>query len=256
MSDTLSAEAEAERDAFKRRLRLACIWSWPVCVVTFFGFFAVLAGFIPPPDPSWTAKEFAQFYADNRTGVRVGLLGAMFASALLLPFLTVVSHEMRRIEGPGALLAPIQYGGAVMLTLVFQIICLFWLLASFRPEVEANTIRAFTDFGWFVWSMYIPTYMLQFLAMAIAGFMDKREHPLWPRWAAWFNLWVAIIGAGGVLAVFFKTGPFAYNGLIGFWLPVIIFMLGMTMTFELLRRRHHLVHAAPSTADDRAAVAA
>src|SRR3954447_24291258 len=61
MSDNLSAEAEAERDAFKRRLRLACIWSWPVCVVTFFAFFAVVAGFIPPPDPSWTAKEFAQF---------------------------------------------------------------------------------------------------------------------------------------------------------------------------------------------------
>src|SRR4051794_31810466 len=99
--------------AARNRIRLACIWSWPVCIVGFGLSFGLLAGFIPPPDPSWSAREFADFFAGNRTGIRVGLLGAMFFSALLLPFLTVVSQEMRKIEGPGALLAPIQYGGAV-----------------------------------------------------------------------------------------------------------------------------------------------
>jgi hypothetical protein len=73
--------------------------------------------------------------------------------------------------------------------------------------------------------------------MAVAGFMDPRPHPIWPRWAAYVNLWVAVTGAGGICAVFLKKGPFSWNGLVGFWIPVIVFIAGMTMTMGLLLRR-------------------
>ena len=78
---------------------------------------------------------------------------------------------MRKIEGPNALLAPIQYGGAVMLTVIFQIICLFWLLASFRPEISPEIIRACNDYGWLVWTIFIPTYSMQYVCMALAAFI-------------------------------------------------------------------------------------
>ena len=161
----------------------------------------------------------------------------MFASTLLLPFFTVVSAEMRKIEGRNPLLAPIQFGRAVILTAFFQIICLFWLLASFRPEITLKIIRAFNDYGWLVWTMLIPTYSLQFICMAVAGFMDTRDNPIWPRWAAYLNIWVAVIGAGGVLAVYMKTGPFSWNGIIGIWLPVALFAIGMSVNTWLLLRR-------------------
>jgi hypothetical protein len=220
-----------------RHIRLACIWAWPVCVITFGIFFAVIAGFIPPPGESWSAARIAEFYANNRSAIRAGLIGAMFASALLLPFFAVVSAEMKKIEGPNALLAQIQYGAAVMLTVIFQIICLFWLLASFRPEISPEIIRAFNDYGWLCWTIFIPTYSMQYICMAIAAFIDRRPQPAWPRWAAYCNLWVAVTGAGGVLAVFFKTGPFSWNGIIGFWIPTLVFVAGTCMNAGLLHRR-------------------
>jgi hypothetical protein len=82
--------------------------------------------------------------------------------------------------------------------------------------------------------MVFPAYSLQMICMAIAGFMDKSPRPTWPRWAAYFNLWVAFSGAGGALAVFFKEGPFAWNGLIGFWLPVVVFVVWICLTTVLL----------------------
>jgi hypothetical protein len=224
-------------EAIKHRIWLWCIWSWPVCLVVFAFGFIVLAGFIPPPREFWSAERIAEMYAENRTGIRAGIIVAMFASALMLPFYTVISAEIRKIEGRLSLLAPIQLGGAVILVAFFQIICLLWLLASLRPEADPQIIRAANDYCWLVWSTLIPTYSLQYVCMAIAGFMDKRPHPAWPRWAAYLNLWVAFTGAGGVLAVFFKTGPFAWHGLIGFWIPVILFAVGMSITAVLLHRR-------------------
>jgi hypothetical protein len=234
---TNTSDTAQQHVVYRRRIWLACIWAWPVCLLTFGFFFVVVAGFIPPPGESWSAAHIAEFYANNRTAIRAGLIGSMFGSALLLPFYTVVSAEIRKIEGPNALLAPIQYGGAVMLTVIFQIICLFWLLASFRPEISPEIIRAFNDYGWLVWTIFIPTYSMQYVCMAIAAFIDHRHQPAWPRWAAYCNLWVAVTGAGGVLSVYFKTGPFSWNGIIGFWIPTLVFVAGTCMNAWLLHRR-------------------
>jgi hypothetical protein len=210
-------------------------------------FFGVIAGFVPPPRESWSAQRIADFYAANRTAIRIGLIGSMFASTLLLPFFTVVSSEMRKIEGRDALLAPIQFGGAVVLVTFFQIIGLLWLLASFRPGSDPDVIRACNDYGWLVWTILIPTYSLQFICMAVGAFIDGRPDPVWPRWAAYANLWVALAGAGGICAVFFTHGPFSWNGIVGFWTPVVVFALGMTMNMALLHR-HAIRGAAPRSA--------
>jgi hypothetical protein len=233
MGDSLEAR-EVARAAFKHRIKMCCIWSWAVCGIGFFLTFGVLAGFIPPHLERWSADQVANFYAANRTTIRLGLIGALFFSALLLPFFTVISQEMREIEGPKALLAPIQFAGAIVLVTFFQIICLLWLLASLRPDISHQIIRAENDYGWIVWTILIPTYSAQFICMALAGFMDIRETPLWPRWAAYMNLWVAFLGAGGCCSVFFKHGPFSWNGIIGWWVPTIVFAGGMCVNMWLL----------------------
>lgn len=236
----------AKQAAMKQRLWTCCIWSWPVCVIGFLIPFALLADLIPPPAPSMSAQEIAGMIAENRIGIRVGVILALWFSALLLPFYAVIAAEMRKIEGENALLAPIQFASSAILVCFFQIIGLAWLLMTYRPEINPEIVRTLNDYCWFVWSMLIPTYIFQYVSMALAGFMDVREQPLWPRWAAYFNLWVSITGAGGFLAVFFKVGPFAWNGIIGFWIPAILFGIGNTVTMVLLVRRRRYEQASPT----------
>lgn len=236
----IDATKLARHAKFKRAIWLVCIWSWPACLIGIMIPFALIGGFIPPPLPSSSAQEIAQFFTAEPTHIRIGAIGFLYFSALTMLFYAVISEEMKKIEGQPALLARIQFGSAVILVTVFQILGLLWLLASYRPEISPEIIRMLNDFCWFTWSMFIPTYMFQYICMAIAGFMDTRENPTWPRWAAYFNLWVAFGGAGGFLAVFFKSGPFAWNGIIGFWIPVIIFAAGNCMTTYLLLRRYKI----------------
>lgn len=242
MMKNVAADRLAEHARIKRRVWLCSIWAWPVCILTFLVGFIGFAGFVPPPSPALTSQELADFFAANISGIRIGILIAMFAAALMLPFYAVISEEIKDIEGKPALLASIQWGGAVMLMMVFQTISLFWLLASYRQDISPEITRMLNDFCWFNWSTFVPTFSIQYLCMAIAGFMDIRPVPLWPRWAAFLNLWVAVTGAGGVLAVFFKHGPFAWNGVIGFWVPVIVFAIAMCVTAYLLHHRYQAMH--------------
>ena len=52
----------------------------------------------------------------------------------------------------------------------------------------------------------------------------------------YFSLWCAILLAPGILVIVFHTGPFAWNGIFAFWLPLTV--LGtwfFVMTVPLLQ---------------------
>jgi hypothetical protein len=216
------------------RIQLACVWAGPVFLVLYLIFFWGIAGYIPPSDPTWSPQELANFYDDNRTDIRIGQLGGLVASALLFPFFAVISMQIARIERKMPVLAAVQFGGATLLIVFFQVCGMLWIAATYRAELDPSTVRVLHDLSWLVFVMVFPSYVLQMFCMAIAGFIDKSPTPTWPRWSAYLNLWVGFAGMGGGLAVFFKDGPFAWNGLIGFYVPIAIFAIWLGVTTYLL----------------------
>jgi hypothetical protein len=84
--------------------------------------------------------------------------------------------------------------------------------------------------------MVFPGYTLQMVCIAVAGFMDKSERPTWPRWVSYFHLWVGLSGAGGGLAVFFKSGPFAWNGVVGIYIPLVLFATWLIISTTVLHQ--------------------
>jgi hypothetical protein len=150
---------------------------------------------------------------------------------------------MARVEGRFPVLAIMQFGGGVLLIVFFALCSMIWIAATYRPELDPNVIRMMHETSWLIFVMVFPAYTLQMVCIAVAGFMDKSEHPWLPRWACYLNLWVGIGGGGGALAAFFKSGPFAWNGLIGFWVPVSLFALWLAVMTPLLLRsvRQHAI---------------
>jgi len=90
------------------------------------------------------------------------------------------------------------------------------------------------DLSWLIFVMVFPGYVLQLSCVAVASFIDRSTSPIWPRWVGYLNLWIALSGAGGGLAAFFKYGPFAWNGLVGFYIPIIAFTIWIgVMTYYM-----------------------
>jgi hypothetical protein len=223
------------KDTLSTRTQLFCVWCGPIGAVLYLVFFCGIAKFIPPPSPHWPTAHVASFYSENRTNIRIGQIGGMIASMFFLPFFTVIAVQIARIERKRApILAVLEWGGGVILIVWFGICAMLFITATFRSDLSANTVRMLNDFGWLAFVMVIPEYIVQMLAIGIAGLQDRSPDPVWPRWAGYFNCWIAFSGIGGGLAVFFKHGPFAWNGLIGFWGPLTMFGVWLSVTTYLL----------------------
>lgn len=213
-----------------------CAWAIAPFVVIYLLGFAGLAGFIPPHPPTMSAAELVVFYEHNRLGIRAGQLIGIVSSALILLWAGPISAQMARIEkGPLPMLSMIQYCAAVVLMVLFMICGLIWTVAAYREDLSPELLRTLNDAGWLVFVMAYPEYVVQLGCVAVIGLMDKRAKPFLPRWACYFTCWVAFVGIGGGFATFFKSGPFAWNGLLGFWLPVAFFLvwLGVMLVFLL-----------------------
>ena len=77
--------------------------------------------------------------------------------------------------------------------------------------------------AWLGFVGIVETFALQGIVIGLAILKDKRETPLFPRWVGFYNFWVALLVMPGALVPFFKSGPFAWNGLLAWWLVLAAF---------------------------------
>lgn len=220
----------------KTKIEMACAWSGPLFVVLYVIAFWGMAGYLPPHPPSLSLEDVAQFYDQNRNMIRGGQLIGLVLSTMLFPWFGLISIQMARIEGRSPILAVMQFGGGALLIVFFMICAMMWEIAAFRAELDPQIIRMLHEGSWLVFVMIYPAYTLQMICIALTGFMDKRADPWLPRWLCYFHLWVGISAIGGGFATFFKSGPFAWNGLFGFWVPVSFFVVWLFLMAPRLMR--------------------
>jgi hypothetical protein len=219
-----------------RNIQLCCVWTGVAFTVTFLVSWLV-ARWIPVPSPHWDAQRLAEFYDDHRASIRAGQIGALFAAGLELPFFFVIAGHILRIErGRMPILTFLYTAGAIVLNALVVICCLGWLTATFRTDIEPTTLQSWHDFCWIVFVAAFSPYVVMMGSLAVAVLTDESADPVWPRWVGYFCLWVAISSLGGAFCVFFKTGPFAYNGLIAFWLVMVLFVSWIAVMVVTMHR--------------------
>jgi hypothetical protein len=203
---------------------LVCAWGALVFVPLFGVGWALLAGYVPPPSPLASAVQIAQFYQAHQMMILLGMVIIMLGIAPLMPFFSAVSVQMARIEGRWPVLAVAQAMVGLANTLLLLLPVIMWVTAAFRPERDAELIRLLNDIGWMIMLWPFSLASLQNVLIGVCVLSDKREEPVFPRWVAFLNLWVALLLFPGGLLPFFKTGPFAWNGLLAFWLVACVYL--------------------------------
>jgi hypothetical protein len=219
-----------------RRVQIYCAWAGPVLVVLAGLGLTVFAQLIPANSPDASAGQIAREYVDNEVGIRIGLSMTMYAMGLLVPWGIAVATQLRRAVPQHPVLFHIQVACSIGGTMLGVMFVLAGGLAAFRAgEIAPETTQLLNDLMWFCWVFPGSYFIVWNVAVGAGVLLDRHEEPVFPRWAGYVSIWAALLYVPGFLGIFFKTGPFAYNGVFVWWLPTVAFfawivlMAGLTI---------------------------
>jgi hypothetical protein len=213
-------------DGFNPTVFKICAWSGVLFCLMWLGGAGPLTGwvYLPPPSAADAAAKTVADYTNNLLGLRIGVTIANFSVVCYTAWGMAVSFLAKKNEREYPILFYVQVISLAVCVVVILYIAYFWGAASFRAgETGADITQMLNDLGW-LGVLYTGAPFASYqIALAVAILSDRSERPVYPRWSAYINLWVAffMFEAAGIL--FFKTGPFSQNGLLVFYVPMIAF---------------------------------
>jgi len=193
------------------------LWSLPAVVVIWMAAFLLFPGFVPPMSPRASATEVADFYDENLSRVRYSMILFNWFCVAFIPILMLIAERMRGMAHRTPVLRYCVIGVAGAAPIVFLTSTVFWLIAAFRPDRSPELTLLYNDLAWITFTCGVPFLvgLCAFLALAIA--YDAQERPVFPRWVAWFNVVIAVALVPAGFAGLTPSGPFAWDGLVSFW---------------------------------------
>lgn len=220
-----------------RAARLGLAWSGIACTVLFAIGFLVFAQWLPFPSPGRSAEAITADIAENKTGIRIGVIFMIIGFGLFATFVVGVALELRHADGAHPALTWVQLvcGGGCAAILALS--PMFFGIMTFRAgDIDPEITQSLYDIAWFCFVMPYPIFSLLLIAQGWSILRDTRDPVVFPRWAGYlcFATAAALIPTGFI--IFFKDGPFAWNGIVGLGIPMIYFFSWiMTLSYYLIR---------------------
>lgn len=237
------------------RTQVVAAWITIISVVMAGVGFFVVSGYVPPPKAYDTAQEISDFYRDNTTRLRIGLMLTFIAWAGWGTLTAGLSTQMQRIEQERPILANLQMSSGTAGWACLLIPTMLLVAATYRPGRSPEITQTLHDLGWITAFLAITPFCVQAFAIAACVLKDESDEPVFPRWLAYFSAWCGVLFIPGGLLAFFKTGPFAYHGLFVFWVPFVVFG-AYILVLAWMVKRAALNEATQSASESRAAATA
>lgn len=211
------------------------LWLTPVFGAILLVALAAFPGFWPPMSPNLSAEQVAAFYRDNAPAIRFSMVTVNLCAIMLVPFFMVVVLQIKRMATPTAVLAYSYLAAVATGATMFAIADIFWLVAAFRPERDPQLIMVLNDFAWLIFIAPVGLIVVANLVLALAVWLDAGPQPVFGRWVAWLSVAVAVAMTPAVGAAIVRTGPFAWDGAVSFWLRWGAFAVYLVAMFIAVR---------------------
>jgi len=229
------------------RTQRICIWAGPVSLLLFGIGYLVVAGLVPPISPGHNAAQVAARYAEDHDRLRAGLTIAIFTSPLLFAWVGVLYTQLKAVGGEESPLATIVQltGSMLVLFLFFPLMVL--ADAAFRTDQPPEITKAINDLGWLLFIAPAGPAVLLAVTMGAAMLSDQSPRPAFPRPVGYFNILMGMSFTGASLCFLFDSGPFAWNGLFPFWIPLVDFGLWVGVNTWAMLQVVNAKSAAPAS---------
>lgn len=198
---------------------------------------AVVIGEMPGFDAP--AAEIAAHLEENRNRVQLGAALDAAAAPFLVWFLATIASLAP--DGAPRRAAGIALGAGIAYVAVFLVDISALAVGALHPEnlqAAPELARALRDFEWIAIGLATPLGVAMLAGLASLAFAERS---IWPRWIGWLAVASAAAYALRIGTVFSDRGPFAADGALGLFVPVVAFagwlvLASVTLTLRLRER--------------------
>ena len=211
------------------------VW-WAIVFAAIYGVVLwLLLDMVPPPTPKLSAVEIAHWYAARHTKIRIGAVIASWTSAFMVPLAIVVAAQMSRQEIGRKVWSAMTICGGTLMSIFLVLPPLFWGVAAFTPSRAPQITAIMHELGMLTLTTTDQYYVFMWVAVVVICWLPSSvSHSPFPRWFGYLTAWIAVMFEAGAFAFLPRTGPLAWNGLMVFWLPLILFGVWIAVMSYLL----------------------
>ena len=208
--------------------------------------------FIMPAHADLTLEETLQYFTVDYQWQNIwGNTCLIIASAFLCPTSVMMGLLFSDVEGRHPVWSICVAVGGLGIALIIFLNGCAWMTCAYRPWPEGDVVQSWSDWAWLAFLRGWVVLELEMVAATIVSMNYKNR--VIPRWFSYASMvgMLVLMGAQGI--AFFQSGPFAYHGLAGFYLPMAVWGLwfvGETVFWlkEVGRRKAELLAAHPELA--------
>ena len=206
------------------KLQRLCAWSGFAAMTVFF-LGLIVATFFPPISPGLTAEQVAEYYQTHQLQILVGSLILIISAAFAGPFAAAIFCQLSRMEGQRPVCSMGQFASGIANIAFFILPGVLFAAMAYRPDRNVDALYAMHDIAWMVTMFPWTVGAMQVVCVGAAVLIHGSATTVYPRWVGFFCMWIALGMTTSSVIIFFKIGPFAWDGIVGFWIPATVFGL-------------------------------
>jgi hypothetical protein len=214
------------------------LWfAWWVMVVfyQFYGLlFFVVTRVQPPPSPGWDTPTVVQWFSNHHLGILAGFAVVFLITGMTAPINALLAYSMRRMS-----VSPVfGYSYLIMYSLSaipgMLVMAIAISVGAMRPDRDPELIQWLYDFAFLSFTGTMGVFLIGSLVWMVAILIDKNR--VFPKWFGYLNLCNALTEVVVAPAWIFHRGVFAWNGLIAWWIDMVVFVTYTAVFIILLRK--------------------
>jgi len=224
-------------DQAKLKQQLFGLWCAPIFSVLIAIGWLGFAHFWQPAAADLSAEATKQFFTVTyRDGMLLGNSILIVGCAFLVVASIQFGLMLADIEGRRPLWSITAAVSGILIAVIVFLNGGFWIGAAYRQEAGADIVVALNDTAWFGFLLGWVFLSLQMIATAMVALGEASAEPTIPRWISKASIAGAILLACAGGPAFTKSGPFAYHGLLGFYMPMVIWGVWLDLHAWFLRK--------------------
>ena len=230
-----AAVSAAAKDIRRGKKELMIAW-W--VMLGFYQLYAIsffmIAPVQPPPDPAKTVADVVQWYGDNQFRLLLGvsILYAIIGMTTLCNALIAYSMYRMSVSRVFAYSYIAFYALSAIPGLLLT--CFALTTAAIRPDRDPEVLHWLYDLAFLAFDGTMGVFLLGSLIWMLAILLDKNR--VLPRWFGYLNLCNALTEVVVAPCWIFQSGFFAWDGVVTWWINILVFGVYTTAFVTLLRR--------------------